>query len=282
MKAITFQGTHKVSTDNCPDPKLLDSRDAIVKVHLAALCGSDLHVYRGHEKGLDSGTIMGHEFVGEVIEIGESVKYLSKGDWVVSPFTTNCGTCYYCKIGLSCRCEKGMLFGWVENGQGLQGAQAEYVQVPFADASLLRFSSDLPAEEVLFSGDILSTGYYCALRADIQEGDICVVIGCGPVGLMSIVACFELGAARVLAVDAIPERLDKARQFGAISIDFEKDSVKDRVFEYTEGRGAASVLEAVGASSAGRLAFEVLRPGGTISTVGVHNSKYIDFSPVFE
>ena len=280
MKAITFHKEYKIATEKVSDPVILDSRDVIVKVKYAALCGSDLHVYRGHEKGLDPGTVMGHEFVGEVVELGKEVRNIKKGDWVVAPFTTNCGKCYYCKIGLSCRCEQGQLFGWVSNGKGLQGAQAEFVRVPLADSCLVSFSKELPADQVLFSGDILSTGFYCASRADLQENELAVVVGCGPVGLMSILSARELGAQKILAIDAVPERLAIAEKFGAIPINFKEVDAIEQVKEHNEGRGASSVMEAVGASSAGRLAFEIARPGATISTVGVHTSNRIDFSPV--
>lgn len=280
MKAITFLQSYEVKTENVADPDILDAGDVIVKVFHAALCGSDLHVYRGNEKGLDPGTIMGHEFVGEVVETGKSVKTLKKGDWVVSPFTTNCGSCYYCTIGLTCRCEKGQLFGWVENGHGLQGAQAEYVRVPLAESSLIAFDKHLSPEQILFSGDILATGYYCATRADIREGDTVLIIGCGPVGLMAIFAAHDLGAGKVLAIDAVPERLAMAGKFGAIPLNYQRSSIKDQVWNHTEGRGAGSILEAVGSSAAGRMAFELARPGATISTVGVHTSKQMDFSPV--
>lgn len=280
MNGITFHKEYKIATEKVPDPVILDPGDVIVQVKYAALCGSDLHVYRGHERGIDPGTVMGHEFVGEVVELGKEVRRIKKGDWVVAPFTTNCGKCYYCKIGLSCRCEQGQLFGWVSGGVGLQGAQAEYVRVPLADASLLSFSKELPADQVLFSGDILSTGYYCASRADLQEEELAVVVGCGPVGLMSILSARELGATKIMAIDAVPERLAIAEKFGAIAVNYKEQDAIEQVKEQSEGRGATSVMEAVGASSAGRLAFEIARPGATISTVGVHTSTQIDFSPV--
>lgn len=280
MKAITFSKPLEVNVERVPDPGIIDAGDVIVEVLYSALCGSDLHVYRGHETGQDSGTIMGHEFVGKVVELGKEVKKFKKGDWVVSPFTTNCGSCYYCNIGLTCRCEKGQLFGWVEQGKGLQGAQAEFVRVPLAEGSLISFDKHLTPEHVLFSGDILATGYYCASRADIEEGSLVAVIGCGPVGLMAIFAAYELGAAQVIAIDGIPERLAKAKEFGAIPLNYHQVSVQEEVLERTDGRGIGAILEAVGSSAAGRLAYDLARPGATISTVGVHTSQVIDFSPV--
>ena len=179
MKAITFQDVHKLAVETVSDPGLLHPTDAIVKISHTAVCGSDLHIYRGHEKGLDAGTVMGHEFTGEVVEVGKDVRNIRKGDQVVSPFTTSCGKCYYCKIGLTCRCEKGQLYGWVEKGHGLHGAQAEYIRVPMADSTLMAFHKHLKAELMLFAGDILSTGFFCADQADIRPNRTYVVLGCG-------------------------------------------------------------------------------------------------------
>ncbi|MEM8895579.1 MAG: alcohol dehydrogenase catalytic domain-containing protein, partial [Bacteroidota bacterium] len=138
MKGITFQGVKQLAFEEAPDPTIQQPTDVIVKVDVTAICGSDLHVYRGLETGLDIGTIMGHEFLGEVVEVGSDIKLIQKGDTVVSPFTTSCGECYYCKIGLTCRCELGELYGWVSDGHGLHGAQAEYVRVPLADSTLMK------------------------------------------------------------------------------------------------------------------------------------------------
>jgi threonine dehydrogenase-like Zn-dependent dehydrogenase len=140
------------------EPSVIHSTDVIVKISMAGICGSDLHVYHGRETGIDKGTVMGHEFTGEIIEAGSAVKKFSKGSRVLSPFTTSCGECYYCKIGLTCRCEKGNLFGWVEKGYGLHGAQADYIRVPMADTTLVPLSDDLSNEKGLLLGDIFSTG----------------------------------------------------------------------------------------------------------------------------
>ena len=250
------------------------------KINYTAVCGSDLHIYRGHESGLDAGTVMGHEFTGEVVEIGKAVTSLKKGDWVVSPFTTSCGHCYYCQIGLTCRCETGQLYGWVEKGHGLHGAQAEYIRVPLADSTLLAYDKHLKPELMLFAGDILSTGYFCADQADIRPNRSYVVLGCGPVGLMAIIGARELGAEAVYAVDSISERLQQAQAYGAIPLNFRDLDVVAYIRSQTEGRGADAVMEAVGSYEAGKLAFELIRPGGTISTVGVHTSDQPAFSPV--
>ena len=280
MKALTFQGKHQIGIERIPDPTILAPGDAIVKVSCTAICGSDLHIYRAHEQGLDHGTVMGHEFAGEIVALGKEVKTLRKGDHVVSPFTTSCGQCFYCLQGLTCRCEKGQLFGWVEGDHGLHGAQAEYVRVPMADSTLVRIPAGVQEELALFTGDILSTGYYCADRADITPNGTYIVVGCGPVGLMAIQAAFKLGATQLIAVDGIPERLALARQLGAQTMNYQLQDVIGEVQALTEGRGADGVMEAVGSPAAGRLAFDLIRPGGTISTVGVHTGKEFFFNPI--
>lgn len=280
MQALTFHGIQDIRYESCPDPAILADTDVIVKVQHTAICGSDLHVYHGRERGLDAGTVMGHEFAGEIVERGKAVAHLRIGDQVVSPFTTNCGTCYYCQIGLTCRCEQGQFFGWVENGQGLQGAQAEYVRVPLAESSLVRFGPDLPAEQALLTGDIMATGYFCADQAEIKPDGTYVVLGCGPVGLMAILGAKANGAEQIYAVDTIPERLAWARQFGAIPIDFQATNPVEQIRAITAGRGADAIMEAVGSPQAGKLAYDLVRPGGIISTVGMHTAAHFSFSPV--
>jgi threonine dehydrogenase-like Zn-dependent dehydrogenase len=194
MQALTFGGIETIIHQTVPDPELLNPADAIVQVSLSGICGSDLHVYHGKESGLDNGTVMGHEFTGIVIETGADVRKFKKGARVLSPFTTSCGNCFYCNIGLTCRCEKGNLFGWVQQGSGLHGAQAQYIRVPMADSTLIALSNDLNDEKGLLLGDIFSTGYFCADNIGIQPNGVYVVIGCGPVGLMTVVAAKHLGA----------------------------------------------------------------------------------------
>jgi threonine dehydrogenase-like Zn-dependent dehydrogenase len=280
MKAITFQGKEKLSFESVTDPSIVNPSDVIVKVALTAICGSDLHVYREHEKGLDYGTVMGHEFFGEVVEIGSAITSLKKGDRVVSPFTTSCGVCYFCKIGLTCRCQQGQLYGWVEHGHGLHGAQAEYVRVPLADSTLVKSPEGLSEEQVLLTGDIFSTGYFCAENAGIRPGGRYVVLGCGPVGLMAILAARIQGAEEIWAVDSVPERLAIAERYGAIAVNMAKTDVRELILQQTKGIGADAVLEVVGNPSAQQLAFDVVRPGGIISSVGVHTATNFTFSPV--
>ena len=222
MKALTFQGKELISYSSISDPSLIHPTDAIVKVNMCAICGSDLHVYHEHEKGIDHGTAMGHEFVGEIVELGKEVKTFKKGDLVMSPFTTNCGDCFYCNIGLTCRCLQNQLFGWVQNGTGLQGGQAEYVRVPLANSTLKKIPEGVSLEEGLLMGDIMSTGFFCAKQAEINPKGTYVIIGCGPVGLMTLLGCLEYGAEKVFIVDTVDDRLSIAKELGAIAINPKK------------------------------------------------------------
>lgn len=198
---------------------------------------------------------------------------------MLSPFTTSCGECFYCRVGLTCRCEKGNLFGWVENGHGLHGAQAMYVRVPMADSTLVPLSDDLNEKKGLLLGDVFSTGYFCAENAGIKPKNFHVVIGCGPVGLMTIVAAKHLGAETLFAIDTIPERLTKAKQFGAIPLNASMINVKEEILNHTYGRGADTVMEVAGSEATLKMAIDLLRPGGTISSVGVHTAQHFSFSP---
>lgn len=279
MKALTFQGIHRILYETVPDPAIRAPRDAIVQVALAGICGSDLHVYHGRERGLDCGTVMGHEFAGRIVETGSAVQKLNPGMLVASPFTSNCGTCYFCKIGLTSRCEHGQLFGWVEAGEGLHGAQAEFVRVPLADSTLVPLPAGTPLVRGLMLGDILSTGYFCAKQAGVSAGGTYAVIGCGPVGLMAAIAARELGADEIYAIDGVPERLALAETFGAQALDFQSADVVEVILAATQGRGVDGVLEAAGSRAAGRLGYELVRPGGTISVVGVHTEGDFAFSP---
>jgi threonine dehydrogenase-like Zn-dependent dehydrogenase len=279
MHALTFAGKEIINYSTVKDPQLLQPSDAIVKITMAGICGSDLHVYHGKETGLDHGTVMGHEFTGIVEEAGNDVKKFKKGARVLSPFTTSCGQCFYCRIGLTCRCEKGNLFGWVEKGYGLHGAQAGYIRVPMADSTLLPLSNDLNEKKGLLLGDVFSTGYFCADNAGIKPGAVYAVVGCGPVGLMTIVAARHLGAETVFAIDPVPERLAIAKRFGAIPLNPSLTDIKDEILHSSNGRGADAVMEVVGGSATLKLAIDLLRPGGTISSAAVHTAKHFSFSP---
>lgn len=278
MKALVFEGVRQVGYASVPDPGIREAGDVIVRVEVAGVCGSDLHVYRGLETGLDPGTVLGHELAGEVVEVGKDVSRLRPGDRVISPFTTCCGECFYCRLGLTARCERGQLFGWVEKGKGLHGAQAELVRVPLAEATLVRLPEGTPAETALFAGDNLATGWFGAESAGAGPGIVVAVVGCGPVGLMAVLAARELGAERIFAVDALPERLALAERWGATAIDG-RDHPAERIREATGGRGVDAVVEAVGSQQSTRLAFDLVRAGGTISALGVHTEKHLAIAP---
>lgn len=289
MKALVFDSVRQIRHTSVADPVLRDPGDVIVQIRAAAVCGSDLHVYRGLETGLDAGTVMGHEFVGEIVDAGPGVARFRRGDLVVSPFTTSCGACFYCRTGLTARCLSGQLFGWVEKGRGLHGAQAELVRVPLADSTLVKVPEGTPAEQALFAGDVLATGWFGAESAGAAPGVVTAVVGCGPVGLMAVIAARELGAERVFALDTVPERLALAERYGAEplhlgiagieGIDHGAEDAQARIREATEGRGADAVVEAVGSPQASRFAFDLIRPGGTIGAVGVHTERHLAFAP---
>ena len=278
MRAVTYHAPGDLRVERVPDPELLAPSDTLVAVTLAAICGSDLHVWHGRERGLDTGTVMGHEFLGTVLEVGSEVTGIRRGDRVVSPFTTSCGNCFYCAHGLPARCGRGQLFGWVEKGAGLQGGQAEIVRVPLADTTLVRLPEQLSPEAGLVLGDVLATGYHCATLGRVEAGTVAAVVGCGPVGLMAVLAARELGAARVFAIDSVPERLALAARMGGEPVLLDATTAAS-VRDMTGGRGPDAVLEAVGTEGAARLAFDLVRPGGTIGAVGVHHEASFPFSP---
>jgi threonine dehydrogenase-like Zn-dependent dehydrogenase len=279
VKALTFQAPRRLAVEEVEDPRIVEPTDVIVRVERAAICGSDLHVYHGREQGLDAGCVMGHEFVGRVVAAGRDVVGLDPGRSVYCPFTTSCGRCFYCREGLTSRCVAGQLFGWVQGGSGLHGGQAELVRVPLADATLLPIPEGVSADEALLLGDVLSTGYFCAEQAGVEPDGVYVVLGCGPVGLCAILGAREHGARNVFAVDRVAERLSLAVAFGAATIDSSVQDPREVLDEATEGRGADAVLEAVGSPSAHRLAFDLVRPGGTVAVVGVHNEPGFGFTP---
>lgn len=289
MKAITFAGKGKVAYERVPDPEIEEPGDAIVRVRAAGICGSDLHPYHEREKGLDRGTVMGHEFVGEIVEVGAGASGFRRGDSVFGPFTTSCGSCFYCRRGLTCRCESGRLFGWVHDGEGLHGGQAELVRVPLATGTLMKVPDGVSDAAALLLGDILSTGFFCAEQAGVGSiestnraapGSTFAVVGCGPVGLMTVLAARFLGAEGLFAIDTVAERLAAAERLGAIALDYEEDPVVDIVRDATDGRGADAVMEVVGTRAATRTAVDLLRPGGVLSSVGVHTEERFAFTPI--
>ncbi len=268
MKALVFRGVERVALEEAPEPEIQDDGDVVVEVDAAGLCGSDLHPYFGREAGLDPGTVLGHEFTGRVVAVGSGVGLWSVGDRVVAPFTTSCGRCRLCRLGLTARCPRGRLFGWVQDGVGLHGGQARRVRVPLAEGTLVAVPTALDDALALLAGDILSTALFGVELAGVGPGDRVGVVGCGPVGLLAIRAALRRGAGAVTAVDPVPDRRAVAERFGA-----------------SAGSGADAhgtldaVVEAVGTPEATRTAARLLRPGGRLAAVGVHTEPHLALSP---
>jgi threonine dehydrogenase-like Zn-dependent dehydrogenase len=284
MIAITFQGVQSVAVGSVPEPTILDPRDAIIRMTTAGLCGSDLHPYFGREVGLDLGTVMGHELVGIVVDAGsgarEAASPVEIGSRVVAPFSTSCGECAPCRTRLTARCVRGELLGWRAKGMGLHGAQAEFVRVPFADSTLVRVPDAVTDDALaVLAGDILSTALFGAELARVAPGDVVVVLGCGPVGLLTVRAVLAAGARSVIAVDPVRSRLAEAERFGARPLLLGGEDVVRQVHAWGDGIGADAVLEAVGTAEATRLAADVLRPGGRIAAIGVHTELHLALSP---
>jgi threonine dehydrogenase-like Zn-dependent dehydrogenase len=262
MRALCYHGKHDIRCDTVPDPRIEDPKDAIIKMTSCAICGSDLHLYNGFVPGMQSGDILGHEFMGEVIEVGSSVSKLKVGDRVVVPFTIVCGECPQCRRGNFSVCERtnrnkdvadklfghttAGLYGYTHLTGGYAGGQAEYVRVPYADVGPVKVPDGLTDEQVLFLGDILPTGWQAAANCDIQPTDTVAIWGCGPVGQFCIVSALIMGAKQVIAIDRVPERLAMASGRGATVINFEEESVVERLNELTGGRGPEKCIDAVG------------------------------------
>ncbi|MBA3535901.1 MAG: glutathione-dependent formaldehyde dehydrogenase [Tatlockia sp.] len=263
MKALCWHGKHDVQINNVPDPQIINKQDAIVRVTATAICGSDLHLFNDLMPTMKSGDILGHEFMGEVVDVGSANKKLKVGDKVVVPFTISCGKCSFCKKKLYslCNCSNpnaemakkqlgqspAGLFGYSHLLGGFSGGQAEYVRVPFADVGPIVVPKEIPDEKVLFLSDILPTGYMAAENCQIKPGDTVAVWGCGPVGQFAIQSAWMLGAHRVIAIDSISERLKLAEKYGkAETINFEKEDVYEALMVMTKGKGPECCIDAVG------------------------------------
>jgi threonine dehydrogenase-like Zn-dependent dehydrogenase len=320
MKALTWHGKSDIRCETVPDPKIEHGRDAIIKVTACAICGSDLHLFDGVMPRMEKGDVVGHETMGEVVEVGADNKALKVGDRVVVPFTISCGECFFCKNGFYSGCERSNpnakeaeklwghspagLFGYSHMLGGFAGGQAEYLRVPYADAGPYKVPEHLSDEQVLFLSDIFPTGYMAADFCNLKGGETVAVWGCGPVGQMAIKSAFLLGAERVIAIDTVPERLALAQISGAMTLDFRKDDIYERIQELTNGRGADACIDAVGTEPDIRSGFDtvidrvktatylgtdsphVLRQAihccrnfGTVSIVGVYGG-YLDKIPM--
>ena len=319
MKAVCWYGKHDVRVQEVPDPRILNPRDAIVRITLTAICGSDTHLYDGFIPTMMEGDILGHEFMGEVVEVGSEVHNLQVGDRVVVPFPIACGKCFFCESGMWALCDNSNpnawmaekvygfspagIFGYSHMLGGYAGGQAQYARVPFADVGPIVIPEELSDEQALFLSDILPTGYMAAENCGIEEGDTIAVWGAGPVGQFAIRSARMLGAGRVIAVDNIPERLEMARGAGAETLDFEGINVIEALQDMTGGRGPDSCIDAVGMEAHGtspgmlydwaktslrmatdrpnviRQAIQACRKGGTISLAGVYGG-FLDKIPM--
>jgi len=310
MKAVCWYGKKDVRIENVPEPKLLTKRDAIVKTSLTAICGSDLHLFHGLIPSMEPGDILGHEFIGEVVEVGTEVPHLKKGDRVVVPFCIACGNCFFCQNGMTALCDNSNpnaamaeklygssgagLFGYSHMFGGYAGGQAQYVRVPFADAGPIKVPDSVSDEQALFLSDIFPTGYMAAENCDIQQGDVIAVWGCGPVGQFAIRSAFLLGAERVIAIDNVDMRLCLAQKGGAEPLNYDLPDFDERLRTATGGRGPDACIDAVGLEAHGtaidaiydyakmavkletdrthalRQAIYACRKGGTVSIPGVY------------
>ncbi len=319
MKAVCWEGTNVVRVENVPDAAILNPRDAIVRITSTAICGSDLHLLDGFIPTMKSGDILGHEFMGEVVDVGRGVTNLQRGDRVIVPFPIACGKCFFCTNDLWSCCDNSnpnaalaerlygftgaALFGYSHMMGGYAGGQAEYVRVPFADVGPFKVPDDLTDEQVLFLTDIFPTGYMAAENCNIRPGDTIAVWGCGPVGQFAIRSAFLLGAGRVIGIDTVPERLRMAIDGGAETLDSMHDDVFERLKDMTGGMGPDACIDAVGMEAHGanidyyydkaktmtfmatdrasalRQAIHACRKGGTVSIPGVYGG-FIDKVPI--
>jgi len=268
MKAVCWHGANDVRVDTVPDPKIINPRDAIIKITSTAICGSDLHIYDGYIPSMESGDILGHEFMGEVVELGSAVKNVQVGDRVVVPFTISCGNCFFCQRDLWSLCDNSNPNGWMAEKMyghspsglfgyshmfgGYAGGQAEYARVPFADVGLFKIPEGLTDDQVLFLTDIFPTGYMAAENCHIKPGDTVAIWGCGPVGQFAIKSAYMLGAERVIAFDRVPERLQMAKEQGKAEVlNYEEVDVGEALKEMTGGRGPDACIDAVGMEAHG-------------------------------
>jgi threonine dehydrogenase-like Zn-dependent dehydrogenase len=318
MRANCWYGSNDVRVDNVPDPTILNPRDAIVKITSTAICGSDLHLYNGYVPTMEKGDILGHEFMGEIMEVGSGVSNLKVGDRVVVPFPIACGNCFFCQEKLYSVCENSNpnawmaekmwghspagIFGYSHLTGGYAGGQAQYARVPFADVGPLKVPEGMTDEQVLFLSDILPTGWMAAENCNIRPGDVVAIWGCGPVGLFTIQSAYLLGAERVIAIDRFPERLRLARRLKAETLNYEEVDILDTLKQMTGGRGPDACIDAVGMEAHGvgityaydrvkqatkletdrpialREAFLACRNGGTVSVPGVYGG-FVDKIP---
>jgi 2-desacetyl-2-hydroxyethyl bacteriochlorophyllide A dehydrogenase len=269
VRAVTFQAPGQVRVEEVPEPRLESPRDAIVAIEASGICGSDLHIYHGRVK-IEPGFTIGHEFVGRVLEAGEQVSRVAAGDRVLGCFHTACGTCPFCLLGAYHECDFKRTFGHGANMGSLPGTQAEQALVPHADLTLRRVPDGVSDEVALFAGDVMGTGYHAIADGGARPGDSVAVLGLGPVGLCAVQVAIAAGAGPVVAIDSVEQRLNVARDFGAVPVHLTEEDPRGVVKELTEGRGVDVAVDAVGHPDALDLAIRLARKAGTVNAVGVY------------
>jgi 2-desacetyl-2-hydroxyethyl bacteriochlorophyllide A dehydrogenase len=269
---VTFQAPGEVRVEDVAEPEILDPTDAIVRIEASGICGSDLHIYHGRVK-IEPGFTIGHEYVGTVTAVGEEVRELSVGDRVLGCFQTACGHCFFCRRGCFHKCDSSRTFGHGATLGSLAGTQAEQALVPSAELVLRKVPEGMSDDVALFAGDVMGTGYHAAVESGLQPGDSAAVLGLGPVGLCTVQAALAVGAAHVIAIDTVPERLAMAASFGAQAVHLTEQDPRAAVREATEGRGVDACIDAVGDPRALELALRLTRKCGTIQTIGVYAER---------
>jgi 2-desacetyl-2-hydroxyethyl bacteriochlorophyllide A dehydrogenase len=272
VRAVTFQEPGRIALEERPEPELLAPDDAVVRVEATGICGSDLHIYHGRVK-IEPGFVIGHEFVGTVIAAGDAVNRVDVGDRVLGCFHTACGSCFYCMRGAYQACDEARVFGHGATLGSLQGAQAEQVLVPRANLVLRRVPEGMSDDTALFAGDVMGTAYHAVIEAGIRPGDTVAVLGLGPVGLCAVQVARASGAAAVIAVDTVDERLEVARSFGAEAIHLTEGDPRGAVYDATERRGVDICIDAVGHPDALDMAARMTRKAGVVSAIGVYAER---------
>jgi len=272
VRAVTFQAPGVIEVSDVAEPELLDATDAIVRVEASGICGSDLHIFHGRVR-IEPGFTIGHEYVGTVVAVGDRVKRVAVGERVLGCFQTACGECWFCRRALFNRCEHSRTFGHGATLGALPGTQAELALIPNADLTLRPVPEEMSPEVALFAGDVMGTGFHAAAAGGVQGGETVCVLGLGPVGLCAVQAARALGAARVVAVDTVPERLALAAQFGAQAVHLTEEDPKAAVRAASEGRGADLTIDAVGDPRALESAIRLTREAGRIQCVGVYAER---------
>ena len=274
MKALVYHGPDNKAFEEVPDPTILAATDAIVQMDTTTICGTDLHILQGDVPAVTDGRILGHEGVGTIVEVGSAVNTLKKGDRVIVSAVSSCGTCSYCQQQLPSHClndEGTSGVGWIL-GHLIDGTQAEYARIPFAENSLHKVPEGVSDETAFMLSDILPTGFEIGVRnGRVEPGDVVAVVGVGPIGLAVVMTAGLYGASRIIAIDLDDNRLEMAKQFGATdSVNNGQDGWQDKVFAMTDGLGVDTAVEAVGIPATFDASVELVRPGGTVANVGVH------------